>query len=280
MKKPKNGITGIYKITNPNGKVYIGKSKNVLARYYKYSKLNCKKQGVIYNSLKKYGPKNHKFDIIEECDILVLLEREIYYKEEFIKKYTWNMALFCHLEDGNSGPHTQSEDSNVKRSRSLKEYWSNNPHPLLGIIRSSDFSEKHCKPILQYDLDGNFIKEWVSQLEVYKILKVDINNCLKKRNKTSGRYQWRYKGESIHLNIELVKPKKKRTKAHCNKISLNKMGKGLKPILQLDLKGNVIKEWESQSKASKEMNLSISCINLCLSGRNKTSGGFKWIYKN
>lgn len=280
MKKPKNGITGIYKITNPNGKVYIGQSKNILNRYYKYNNVNCKGQSVIYNSLKKYGPENHKFEIVEECESSLLNQKEMYYKIKFLENNSQDKALFCYVNDGNSGPYFQSGDSNIKRSKSLKNFYKKNKHSMEGKNRDLDFKKKHYKPVLQYDLDGNFIKEWASQLEVYKILKVDINNCLKKRNKTSGGYQWRYKGESIHLNIEPVKPKKKRTKAHCNKISLNKMGKGLKPILQLDLKGNFIKEWESQSKASEEMNLPISCINLCLSGRNKTSGGFKWIYKN
>jgi len=279
MKKPNNGITGIYKITNPNGKVYIGKSKNIISRYYKYNTLKCEKQKVIYNSLKKYGPENHKFEIIEECGVDELMEREKYYKIKFINDNSVEDALFCFINDGNSGPHIQTTESNIKRSKSLKNYYYNNNHPMKGKRRDLEFIEKHHKPVIQYSLEGVFIKEWPSQLEVYKTLKVDINNCLKKRYKTSGGYQWRYKEGYVPLIIEPSKPKEKRTKNHCKNISKNKIGKGLKPILQLDLEGNIIKEWESQSKASIELNIPIACINLCLNGKSKTSKGFKWVYK-
>ena len=49
------------------------------------------------------------------------------------------------------------------------------------------------KPILQYDLNGNFIKEWFSSKEASKIIKGDINACLKERTKKAGGYIWKYK---------------------------------------------------------------------------------------
>jgi hypothetical protein len=111
-------------------------------------------------------------------------------------------------------------------------------------------------------------------------LGVDINNCLKQRYKTSGKFQWLYKEQTILSKIEPVKPKMERTQEHSDKIAKNKIGKGLKPIIQVDMDGNIIKEWESQSQASVETNIPIACINLCLNGKSKTSGGYKWIYKN
>jgi group I intron endonuclease len=280
MKKPETGITGIYKITNPNGKVYIGKSKDIITRYYKYNNLKCENQKIIYDSLKKYGPGNHIFDIIEECDISSLSEREIFHKTQMIKTLGKDNILFCFIDDGEAGPKIQSPDSNVKRSRSLKEYYINNNHSMKNKKRDIEFKIKHYKPILQYDLNGNFIKEWPSQLEVYNILKIDINSCLQKKYKTSGGFQWIYKKENILLNIGRVKGKIKRTEEHCINISKNKIGKGLKSILQYDLNGNFIKEWPSQSCVSKELNFNISAINLCLTGKSKTSNGFQWIYKN
>lgn len=70
---------GIYKITSPSGKVYIGQSTNIEKRWKYYLSLNCKNQIKLFNSLKKYGPGNHKFEIIEECSENVLEEREIYW---------------------------------------------------------------------------------------------------------------------------------------------------------------------------------------------------------
>lgn len=72
-------ICGIYKIENPNGRVYIGQSLNILYRKYSYSNLDCADQPYVFKSLKKYGFENHKFEIIEECPRELLNEREVYW---------------------------------------------------------------------------------------------------------------------------------------------------------------------------------------------------------
>ena len=59
---------GIYKITNPKGMIYIGKSIHIEKRWMDYKRLYCKNQRQIYNSLKKYGYKNHTFEIIHICE--------------------------------------------------------------------------------------------------------------------------------------------------------------------------------------------------------------------
>ena len=74
--------TGIYKITNPNGKVYIGQSIDIDKRWNKYKVKNCKPQIRLYNSLNKYKPENHVFEVIEKCLLEQLNEREIYWIEK------------------------------------------------------------------------------------------------------------------------------------------------------------------------------------------------------
>jgi len=59
-----NKICGIYKIVSPNNKVYIGQSVDINNRKSKYKKCQCVNQLLLYNSLKKYGFKNHIFEII------------------------------------------------------------------------------------------------------------------------------------------------------------------------------------------------------------------------
>ena len=49
------------------------------------------------------------------------------------------------------------------------------------------------KPILQYDLDGNFIREWSSATDVSKEIQSNIVACLKGRYKTAYGYKWVYK---------------------------------------------------------------------------------------
>lgn len=74
-------VCGIYKITSPTGRIYIGQSRNIEMRKRNYSYENCKSQPRIYRSIVKHGWENHMFDIIEECNISDLNERERHWQE-------------------------------------------------------------------------------------------------------------------------------------------------------------------------------------------------------
>ena len=52
-----------------------------------------------------------------------------------------------------------------------------------------------------------------------------------------------------------------------------------KCVLQYDLNGNFIKEWEYISLASKELDICLSSIGQCCKGKLKKAGGFVWKYK-
>ena len=65
-----------------------------------------------------------------------------------------------------------------------KEFIKNNPHAL-------------SKSIIQYDLEGNFIREWPSASEASRQLNIGISEisrmCLKRRNiKSVGGFKWEY----------------------------------------------------------------------------------------
>ena len=75
-------MIGIYKITNPKGKTYIGQSVNIEKRWNRYKNLipkDCIGQPLIYRSLIKYGVENHIFEIIELCNKEELNKLESYY---------------------------------------------------------------------------------------------------------------------------------------------------------------------------------------------------------
>jgi len=80
-----------------------------------------------------------------------------------------------------------------------------------------DWKRVNYKPILQYDLNGNFIKEWGSGIEALEKLNLTdyngISAVCKGNQPTSGGYIWRYKTLPIPLKIEEYKRKqyKKRT---------------------------------------------------------------------
>ena len=50
-----NNKTGIYVLSFPSGKVYIGKCANVNKRWSRYKRLDCVGQTKLYNALRKYG---------------------------------------------------------------------------------------------------------------------------------------------------------------------------------------------------------------------------------
>lgn len=105
---------GIYKITNPNNKIYIGQSVNIEERFKKYIKVHNKRQIKLYNSLQKYGPENHIFEIVEECSLEQLNEREIY----------WGIVFNVLGEDGlnlrlGKGRGSCGETTKLKISNSL-----------------------------------------------------------------------------------------------------------------------------------------------------------------
>ena len=57
----------IYRLTNKiNSKSYIGQTTmKIDKRFSKYKNLDCKDQPKIYNALKKYGPENFLFEVID-----------------------------------------------------------------------------------------------------------------------------------------------------------------------------------------------------------------------
>lgn len=53
-----------------------------------------------------------------------------------------------------------------------------------------------------------------------------------------------------------------------------------KIVVQMDLNGNTIKEFESVSAAAHELNCYYQAISQCASGKIKTCCGYRWKYLN
>lgn len=103
-------MCGIYKITNiKNKKIYIGQSKNIEARWNKHrnAPFNPNDKGYnsyFYHSIRKYGLDNFSFEVIEQCSIDELNEKEIYW----IHFYQSNDNRFGYnLTSGGNNTHLQ-----------------------------------------------------------------------------------------------------------------------------------------------------------------------------
>ena len=76
-------MIGIYKITNPDNKIYIGQSINIENRWKDHRNINAKRKTKLHKSFINYGVENHKFEIIQECEKDELNHLEAF----FIHKY-------------------------------------------------------------------------------------------------------------------------------------------------------------------------------------------------
>lgn len=92
-----NKNCGIYKITSPRGRVYIGQSKNIKRRWGIYrTPKGTNSQKLLSKSFKKYGWENHQFDIIEYCSEDELNCSERFWQDQFD---VLNGGLNCVLQD-------------------------------------------------------------------------------------------------------------------------------------------------------------------------------------
>lgn len=234
-------LVGIYKITSPSGRIYIGQSIDIRRRFRYYKNLKCKEQPKLYNSLLKYGVDAHKFEIIELCSVKYLNNVERYYQ----KKYDCvnsGLNMMYVRNDHFSGGHSEEtkqklrehfkgkpipeqtrqalilsnktrvlSPESIERFRKASTGRKHTPEAIANMIaskigkkRSEETKQKmselspNKKPVIQYDLDMNFIAEHPSVRQAnrnlgFDIMRVGINHCLAGNQKTAYGYIWRYK---------------------------------------------------------------------------------------
>lgn len=194
----------IYKITSPSGRVYIGKTSNFKSRVGRYKGALCKKQKLLYSSLLKYGFLNHEIEIIERFTSLNSFanEREMYW----IDLYKSNCCKYpkirgLNLTDGGEGltGNKPTDETKQKISLCLKGRPANNKGLKFTLLRMHNLIEHRTlsqgKPVLQYDSNGNFIKEYRTLREANRESKIPvttIKNSINGKKSKSG-FIFKYK---------------------------------------------------------------------------------------
>lgn len=122
---------GIYKITSPTGRIYIGQATDIDERWSDYMKLaNCKQQPRLWNSLNKYTPEKHIYEVIHECTSDELNEMERYYQDLF--SVTGKNGLNCILTSASDRKGEHSEETKKKIGKSLKGLMVGEKNPMFG----------------------------------------------------------------------------------------------------------------------------------------------------
>lgn len=118
--------------------------------------------------------------------------------------------------------------------------------------------------VVQLTLNGELIKTWNSANEASLELGISASsitsNCKGKR-RTAGEYFWMYfddYNKGVKFNIKPFK----------------------KTVIQLSKDFDYIKEWSSVSDASRFLNVETGNISSVCNGKRKTTGGYKWMYKD
>ena len=164
-------MIGIYKITSPTGKIYIGQSVNIRKRMLKYKNLNCKSQSILYKSILKYGWCNHIFEVIEECDIELLNNKERFYQDIF--DATGKNGLNCMLTKTNDRSGFHSQETKQKLSEARRK------------DKNSFFGKKHKEDsLLKMKIASSLRRHTPESLEKLRIANTGDKNAMFGRNHT------------------------------------------------------------------------------------------------
>jgi group I intron endonuclease len=297
---------GVYKITSPIGKVYIGSSKDIEKRWRAYRRFSCKSQTKIYNSLKKYGHEAHAFEILEECSFEELYKKERYYGEKFnsIGENGLNLVLPSHddvkakyseetrkkqseLMKGSKNPmcgkfkelnpfygKTHTEESRKKLSNSVKEYYKHNKNWNYGNKYSEERKAKMS--LITKSLNMKLSEEHRSKFLAYsrseenktRLLDMAKNQSKETRKKISEKLKGRSRPPEVIEKIRLGNIGKKMSAESIRKISENSKMSRVVINVNNGIFYNNIKE------AASSLNINYSTLRCKVSGVNKNDTPF------
>lgn len=301
----------IYSITNEiNGKTYIGKTNDLVRRW----KEHCYGKGntaILNNAFKKYGVEHFIFDIVAQIPFddvdemnTVLSQLEMYYialyktfgkgynatgggdgicfykhsnktKEKLsqLQKEKWKDPELRQIMATAALGYHHTEDAKNRISQALLHrdhaIYEKMAEKLRGKVRDHEMimkaAEKRRKPVLQYDLEGNFIAEYPGIRFIDGFEGKNISACCHGKLRSTQGYIWRFKkAEDFPRKIEVS----------------SKWEACKKPIVQYDLEGNFVAEYESITSAAQALGINTSNLCQCLKGISPTCRRFIWKYKD
>lgn len=132
--------------------------------------------------------------------------------------------------------------------------------------RNKMINGKLAKPILQFSLKGEFIKEWESISEIQRQLNINVSYTLLNKTIHTYNYFWFYKDG---FSYDLLEKQK----------TLLSKAKIKRSINQFTKEGILIREWDSTSSIYRELNYNHSNILKCCRNEIQFAYGFIWKFK-
>lgn len=106
-----------------------------------------------------------------------------------------NLRMVTRLENVRK-PQTLENIRKALKNVSIEERKIRHEKAIETMKRKGTYFGRNLKPVLQYDKEGNFIKEWESAKSVENELGIkrsSIGRCCNGKRKTAGKFVWRYK---------------------------------------------------------------------------------------
>jgi group I intron endonuclease len=252
---------GIYKITSPTGKIYIGQSVDIPERLSAYKNLKCVNQPKIFASISKHGWAKHTFEVVQFCNREELNDLERHYISQ-LKSMDRDIGM--NLQSGGNSKYEIAESTKQK-------------------LREHNLGKKLSPETKRKIADGNRGKN-VSEETRRNISKALTGKKMseERKAKMKGRPYWpltqdgRDRISKAHLGM-------KRPAITGIRISIAKKfkhcegdNKKSKPIIQLTKENIVVRHWTCSIAVKNALGFSSPHINECCNGKRKTSNGFKW----
>lgn len=264
----KKKIHYIYKIHFlcgfPCGRYYIGKHTGQIYDSYTGSGNFCKAY------FEKYGkiPGETYIKEILEINPNKQINKE---REKIIIGDLWKSDPLCkNQKPGGEGGCGGGFKLSKERKAKLIAANTGNKY-LVNCSRYKEIREKRIEsnkvPIVQYDLNGNKIQEFDSEIAIQEKLGISpklVWGCCTRRRKTCGKYIFRYKSENIDkvtdVDLTPIRPRKR----------IGKYAKDWKFVC----------EYQSLTEAAMDVATEKAVFNIsnCCSGKKNSAYGFKWKY--
>ena len=287
----------IYKVTNTiNGKIYIGKTSQFKERKWQHERCYEKEDCRFHRAIQYYGKDKFNWEIIDETNSL---DKAYELEKKYIKEYNSYHPNGYNMTKGGAGGSMGNarpvvrltlNGEFVKRYDSAGEAKADGFHSsdVLLVCKGVNRSCKRClfmfedeynmygprkyqapkshraTPVIQCDLNGNFVKEFPSVAKASEetgACRTTISGVLTGHYKSANGFIFVYKDDFPIKDIE---------KYRCTK-------KGRK-IAQINPKTDeVIKVFDRIADAGRELNVSYKAIHKVVDMPDRTAYGYKWI---
>lgn len=168
--------------------------------------------------------------------------------------------------------HSKEAIRIMKEKRRARKFIYHHTEEWKEYLRKNNPGRITSKPICQFNIEGNLVNYWSSCNKAAKALNCNRTNILKSIGKhhISYGYYWRHPNDPFIKDNFLTNVQdlnQKRLKNHHER-----------KVIQMDLKGKIIKIWKSQLELKRALGLNNPTISNILTGKRKNSVyyGFSW----